>query len=87
MHSVEPEACHTALIMAQRKTSKPQGDLPEVSDVLDDALAIGGAIVDHRIRRTGSLSVSKTVPTIVPATCQNRTVRANRSQIVESEKS
>ena len=33
------------------------------------------------------MSASKTVPTIVPATCQNRTVTANRSQIVESEKS
>jgi hypothetical protein len=46
MHAVEPEACHTALIMAQRNTSQPQVDLPAVSDFLDDALAIGGAIVD-----------------------------------------
>ena len=35
MHSVEPEACHTALIMAQRKTSQPQR-FTDVSDFLDE---------------------------------------------------
>ena len=85
-YCVAPRACHTALIMAQRKTRQPQGDLPAVSDFLDDVLAIGGAIVDHRIRRRGSLNVSKTVPTIVPVTRQNSASRANGSQIARSEK-
>ena len=48
MHSVEPEACHTALIMAQRKHAHLRGDLLAVSDFLDNALAIVGAFVDRR---------------------------------------
>ena len=88
MHSVEPEACHTVVIMARRKQAN-LSDLPTVSDFLDDVLAIGGASVDHRIRRTGSLNVSEQDwPHDCPLRpAKNRTVRANRSQIVESEKS
>jgi hypothetical protein len=58
-----------------------------VNDFLDDVLAIGGAIIDHRIRRTGSLNVSEQdCPHDCPLRpAKNRTVRANRSQIVESE--
>jgi hypothetical protein len=41
------------------KQANLRGDFRTVSDFLDDAFAIGGAIADHRTRRTGSLNVSE----------------------------
>src|SRR5687768_16362678 len=54
-HSVELEACHRALIMAQRNNKTNSVGLPMSTEFLDP-LAIGGGIVDHRIRRRLSLA-------------------------------
>jgi hypothetical protein len=68
------------------KQANVTSDLPMVSDFFDDALAIGGATVDHRLRRMGSLKVSEQGLSARLSLRCAKTARASASQFARSAK-